>query len=120
MAIKHLLLVACAFRIAAPSQDTPAFRASVELVEIPCTVVDGKGTPVRDLTREEFRVLDNGAPRIVDHLWQDTDLPLTLGVIIDASASQEAQSAEHQQTVLALLEQILKPDDRVFVVSVDE
>jgi hypothetical protein len=68
-------------------------------VAIPCTVVDAHGVPVDDLTRDEFRVYDNGVRRIVEHLWRDTDLPLTLGVIIDDSESQQEQRAEHRQSL---------------------
>jgi hypothetical protein len=50
------------------AQERAAFRSNVELVTIPCTVVDGKGVPVGGLTREDFRVFDNGAQRIVDDL----------------------------------------------------
>ncbi len=111
--------LACLFALAASSQNVPAFRSNVELVAIPCTVVDAHGAPVTDLTRDEFRVYDNGVQRIVEHLWLDTDQPLTLGVIVDASVSQHDQLAGHRQTALELLERILRPGDRAFVISVD-
>src|SRR5436190_24209741 len=101
-------------------QNRASFRSDVDVVAIPCTVVDSKGVAVLDLTRDEFRVYDNGIRRIVENLWLDTDLPLTLGVIIDASESQQEQLAEHRQTVIELLERILRPGDHGFVISVDE
>lgn len=87
---------------------------------MPCTVVDAEGVPATDLARGDFRVYDNGARRIVENLWRDADLPLTLGIIVDASVSQREQLAEHRQTVLALLDRILRPGDRAFVVSLAE
>src|SRR6266850_8086898 len=119
-AIKNPIFLTCVLAVASSSQNGPAFRSDVELVAIPCTVVDAHGVPVDDLTRDEFRVYDNGVRRIVEHLWRDTDLPLTLGVIIDDSESQQEQRAEHRQTTLEVLERILRPGDRVFVISVDE
>ena len=104
----------------AQTQNTPAFRLDVDLVTIPCAVVDGQGVAVPDLKREEFLVYDNGVRRTVEYLWVDTDLPLTVGVIIDSSDSQRDQLAEHQITALELLARILRPGDRAFVVSVDE
>ena len=78
---------------------------------LPCTVVDADGVAVRNLTRDEFHVLDNDTRRPIENFWVDDDLPLTLGLIIDASQSQ---------TAITLLERILRPRDRAFVVSVDE
>jgi VWFA-related protein len=108
-----------AFAVASYSQTVPAFRSNVELVSVPCTVVDGHGATVNGLTRDEFRVYDNGARRTIENLWLDTDLPLTLGVIIDASESQQELLAEHRETALELLERILRPGDQAFVISVD-
>lgn len=92
----------------------------MELVAIPCAVVDAHGAPVRGLSREDFRVWDNGVPRIVEHFWRDDDQPLTLGVLIDNSESQHEQFAEHRQTALDLLRRILRPGDNAFVITVDE
>ena len=102
------------------SQTGSAFRSNVELVAIPCTVVDANGVPVGDLRREEFQVYDNGVRRIVDRLWIDADEPVTLGIIIDASESQRELVAEHHETAASFLERILRTDDRAFVVSVDD
>src|SRR5882724_5062242 len=92
----------------------------VDLVAIPCVVVDGRGAPVWDLRRDEFRVFDNDVRRTVENLWVDTDVPLTLAVLIDVSASQIERQAEHRQTALAVLERILSPGDSAFIVSINE
>jgi hypothetical protein len=119
-AIQRPVFLACVLAIAASAQNGPAFRSNVELVALPCTVVDAHGAAVEGLTRDEFRVYDNGVRRIVENLWLDTDLPLTLGVIVDSSESQHEQIAEHRRTALELLARILRPGDRAFVISVDE
>src|SRR5204863_2197693 len=105
--------------VASYSQTVPAFRSNVEFVAVPCAVVDAHGAAVNGLTRDEFRVYDNGVRRTIENLWLDTDLPLKLGVIVDASDSQQEQLAEHRQTALELLERILLPGDQAFVISVD-
>jgi VWFA-related protein len=92
----------------------------VDLVTIPCVVVDGRGAPVWDLRRDEFRVFDNDVRRAVEILWVDTDVPLTLAVLIDVSASQAEREAEHRQTAIALLERIMSPGDRAIIVTVDQ
>jgi Ca-activated chloride channel family protein len=108
-----------AFAVASYSQTVPAFRSNDEFVAVPCAVVGAHGAAVNGLTRDEFRVYDNGVRRTIENLWLDTDLPLTLGVIIDASDSQQEQLAEHRQTALELLERILRPGEEAFVISVD-
>src|SRR4051794_19163556 len=99
--MKRALLFACLVATPASKQDPPpAFRSRVEMVTIPCTVVDENAVVIRVLPPDEFRIFQNGARRTVKNSWIDTDLPLTLGVLIDASASQEQQVAEHRRTAL--------------------
>jgi hypothetical protein len=102
---------------AALSQDAPQFRSQVELVAIPCAVVDTTGSPVNDLAREDFRVFDNNVPRIVSYFSHD-DQPLTLGILIDDSDSQHDLVQEHRRTVFDLLHRMLRPGDSAFVISV--
>jgi VWFA-related protein len=96
----------------------PAFRANSDLVTVPCAVLDERGAPVKGLEAGDFQVFDNGRRRVMDRVWVDGDSPLTLGVIIDASASQESKVEEHRQTALQVLERILRPGDRAFVRSI--
>ena len=118
--IKNTFFLLCAVVTASLSQNGPAFRSNVEIVAASCAVLDASGAPVGGLTRDEFRVYDNDIPRVIENLWIDTDEPLTLGVIVDASESQKEQLSEHRQTALQLLERILQPGDHTFVLSVDE
>lgn len=103
---------------AAFAQDTATFHSTVERALIPCSVVDAQGAPVSGLTPGDFRVTDNGIRRTVEHVWPAADLPLTLGILIDASDSQRERLAEHRQTAAALLERLLHPADRAFAVSI--
>jgi VWFA-related protein len=114
------LLLTCVLPIGLWSQTGSAFRSNVELVAIPCTAVDANGVAVSDLRREEFQVYDNGVRRIVDRLWVDANEPVTIGIIIDASESQRDLIAGHYETAANILERILRPHDRAFVLSVDE
>lgn len=109
-------LLACAALL----QDTPEFRSRVELVAIPCSVVDAAGSPVHGLRREDFRVFDNGVPRIVSYFSQDDDQPVTLGILVDDSDSQHGLLSEHRRTVFELLRRMLRPSDSAFVISIGE
>lgn len=117
---QRALFLAGLLAAASASQDIPAFRSNVELVTIPCAVVDARGAPVEGLTREDFRVTDNGVRRVIEHLWLDADQPVTLGVAIDASDSQQGQFTEHRETALKILARLRRPGDRTFAIQVAE
>ena len=51
---------------------------------------------------------------------RDTGQPLTLGIIVDQSASQAERRAEHHNIITRIAEQVLRPADRVFVMAVHE
>ncbi len=102
------------------AQNPPAFRVDANLVTVPCVATNSHGATVTDLQREEFRVFDNGAPQRILNLWRDTDLPLTVGVIVDVSVSQRAFVQEHDATVTGFLERVIRPLDRAFVVRVSD
>jgi len=109
-------LLACALF----SQETVGFRSRVDLVAVPCTVVDAAGAPVFGLTREDFLVFDNDVRRIVSYFSRDDDQPVTLGILIDESDSQYALRSEHRRTALDLLRRMLRPGDSAFVISIGE
>lgn len=117
---RRVLIVGGLPACAALSQDAPEFRSHLELVVIPCSVVDAAGSAVHGLTREDFRVFDNDVPRIVSYFSQDDDQPVTLGILIDNSDSQHDLLSEHRRTVFALLHRMLRPDDSAFVISIGE
>jgi VWFA-related protein len=119
-AATRLVIVGGLVAYAISAQGTPEFRSNVDLVVIPCAVVDAAGSPVHGLTREDFRVFDNGVPRIVSYFSQDDDQPLTLGILIDDSDSQHDLRSEHRRTVFELLRRMLRPTDSAFVISVGE
>ena len=110
----------CVLAAASGAQNGPAFRSRVEVVVVPLTVVDANGVATAGLTRDDFQVYDNDVRRPIESFWVDNDVPLTLGVIVDASESQKELIPEHRRTAVDLLERILRPGDRAFVVSVEE
>lgn len=118
--MKNAFFLASVFATAAMPQNGPAFRSNVDIVVVPFTVANASGAAVGDLTRGELRGFDNGVQRSIENLWIDTNLPLTIGVIVDASESQQDRLAEHRRTVVDLLERILRPADRAFVIAADE
>jgi len=104
---------------AQPPDNGPAnLHVDVSLVRVPVVVRDSNGAPVRDLKREDFVVLENGVPQDIKYLWQELDLPLTVGLIADISGSEYKFVEQHRDTIAQFLERVLSPKDRAFIVSV--
>lgn len=71
----------------APAQDRPTFSAGVALVPITAVVRDARSRLVRDLTRDDFQVLENNQPRqILDFSATDRG-PVSLAILVDTSGS---------------------------------
>jgi VWFA-related protein len=110
---RHWLGLAVAIPLLAQS-----LRVDVNLVRVPCFVTDRDGTPVRGLGRDQFVVLEDGVPQEIKYLWQELDLPLTVGLVADVSGSQTKFVEQHRETILQFLARVLSPSDRAFLVSV--
>ncbi len=72
-------------RTAGSSQDT--LRVDVQLVNVVATVTDQDGRYVSGLTADDFIVEDEGIPQEIVHFTQDSDIPLSIGIVLDTSAS---------------------------------
>jgi VWFA-related protein len=93
-------------------------RVNVGLVTITCAVTDKSGVPAKHLQPSDFVLHDNGRVQKVEHLWQEADLPLTIGLVVDVSGSQATFIDEHRQTVSQFLKQVLGPKDHAFLETV--
>jgi VWFA-related protein len=93
-------------------------RVEVGLVTSPCSVTDRGGAPAKNLHREDFTLRDNGRLQNIDHLWQEADLPLTIGLIVDVSGSQASFIERHRLNVAQFLAQVVSEKDRAFLVTV--
>jgi VWFA-related protein len=104
-----------------PEPGEPTFRVDVDLVTVPCVLVNKHGTvSVADVKREDFAVRDNGVDKPVEYLWREADLPLNIGIIVDVSESQTDFVQQHRETLAKFLEYVIRPEDRAFIVTVGE
>jgi VWFA-related protein len=105
------------------SDNSPyTFVARTDEVNVVFTVTDKHGKFVKDLKQDDFRVLDNKLPpRQITHFEAETDLPLRVGLLIDASNSIRERFLFEQQAATEFLQQIIRPKgDRAFVLAFDE
>lgn len=89
-----------------------------ELVAVPVTVAGAHGEPVEGLSRESFRVYENGRLRPVS-VFHAGDGPVTLGLIVDRSGSTRAKSAPLRAALTALLQSV-RQDDQLFAIGFND
>ena len=92
------------------------FRVDALLINVVATVVDGKGRTVPNLTSDDFIVEEDGQPQTITHLLPTTDLPVSIGVIIDASKSMESKIRTAQRAVDRFLS-VIHRDDEIFLMT---
>lgn len=95
-----------------------AAKAAVSAVTVLATVSDAAGAPVRGLTANDFVLADQGTRVTPQLLSTDTD-PVTIGLAIDSSSSMSGRQLYAIKAAVALLDQMLRPEDRAFVVAFD-
>jgi len=93
-------------------------RIDVNEVTVSVSVSDRNGAPAKNLRREDFTLFDDGEPRQIGSFWQESDLPLTIGLVADVSGSQMGVIGKHRETIDRFLAQVLRPQDRAFLVTI--
>ena len=100
------------------SQQDSTFSADVKVVSVLAAVRNGKGEIVRGLTKDDFAIDEEGQPQTIRYFSRETDLPLTLGLLVDVSGSQRRVLGEERRASYAFLEQVLREDkDQGFVIQ---
>ena len=104
----------------ADDQPTTTIRETVNEVDLVFTVTDKKGKFVTGLNQSSFGLLDNGAPpEKVLHFYQQTNLPLRVGIMLDTSSSIRGRFDFEQDSAISFLMQVLHQNDRAFVEGFD-
>lgn len=95
----------------------PVIRGGVELVDLLVTVRDKKGALVKGLDQSQFRVFEDGVAQTIRRFARETQLPLTVGMLVDVSGSVAEEIPEERRAARQFFEQILRPSDRAFVMA---
>jgi len=96
------------------------FRSDVKVVSVIASVRDKSGRLIKDLTKDDFTILENKREQKLQYFSRETDLPLTLGLMVDTSMSQEKVLGAERGASMRLIDQILREDkDRVFLMQFD-
>src|SRR2546425_3822500 len=94
-------------------------KVNVNVVQLFFNVKDKKGGLIPNLTKDDFEIYEDGKPQTVKYFTAESNLPLTLGIMIDSSGSQRNVLDMEKEVGGAFLKQILKEKDEAFVIGFD-
>ncbi|HWU37436.1 MAG TPA: VWA domain-containing protein, partial [Candidatus Acidoferrum sp.] len=100
-------------------QSMETLKVNVEVVQLFFNVKDKHGALIPGLTKEDFQISEDGKPQTIKYFKAETDLPLTLGILIDSSGSQQRVLEMEKEVGGSFIENILRPKDEAFVISFD-
>jgi VWFA-related protein len=101
-----------------PASTAPTLSVDARLVNLPVVVRDKKGALIQNLTKDEFVLQVDGKPQAIRYFDKDTNLPLTLGLLVDTSLSQRDVIDEERAASSTFLDQMLTtPKDKAFVMQ---
>ncbi len=114
-----LVSVFLALLPSSPAQEK-TFSAEVKVVNVLATVRNNKGEVIRNLTKDDFTLEEEGRPQVIRYFSQESDLPLTLGLLVDTSMSQRRVLGEQRAASFRFLDQVLREDrDQAFLIHFD-
>jgi VWFA-related protein len=94
-------------------------KVNVRVVQLFFNVKDKKGALIPNLTKDDFQVFEDGKPQTIKYFTSESNLPLTLGILIDSSGSQQRVLEMEKEVGGSFLGQILRSKDEAFVISFD-
>src|SRR5882672_2677418 len=105
---------------AANTKQPSTLSVTVKVVNVPATVRDKHGQIISNLAKDDFVLEEDGRPQAVRYFAHDTDLPLTLGLLVDTSMSQRRVLEEERHASYSFLDQMLRQSkDVAFVIHFD-
>ena len=107
----------------APKEDeeeaVATFKVDVNLVNLYFTVKDKSGMLIPHLTKDDCNVLEDKEPQKLKNFQAEVNQPLTLGILLDTSGSQERVLPLEQQFGSQFLSRVMKSKDQAFLISFD-
>ena len=100
-----------------PAAQGPVIKSEVSLVNIFATVRDKKKHIVPTLKKEDFHVFEDDQEQKIAFFANERALPITLGLLIDTSRSEENRLPAEQEVAAKFLDQVLRKGDEAMVIS---
>jgi VWFA-related protein len=117
-ALALALPAALAAQTPRPTPRPPTFEAGIEIVNLHVTVMDGRNRYVTDLKEGDFAIFEDGVKQDLT-LFNHEDLPISLSLMMDMSASMDEKLAQAQQAAIRFVK-TLRPQDVASVVAFND
>jgi Ca-activated chloride channel homolog len=95
-------------------------RVETNLVSILVSVIDLKGEPVAGLTQDAFDLSENGVPQKIERFEAQTNRPLDLALMVDASMSTFKDAKFETDAAAHFVRQVVRPGDTLGVFEFSE
>ena len=102
------------------AQDLPSIKVDVDLVNILTSVRDKRGALIPGLQKEDFAILEDGKPQPIKYFTKETDLPLTIGLLVDVSGSQRNLIDIERSAASQFFRDVLRKKDLAYLISFGE
>jgi VWFA-related protein len=103
-----------------PSQQSSPITLNVSAVNLVATVRDKHGNLVRNLSKDDFTLDQDAKPQSITYFAKESDLPLTLGLLVDTSLSQRRVLDQERSASRSFLDRVLREDkDKAFLIHFD-
>jgi VWFA-related protein len=110
-------LGAAASAFAQTADEPRPIHVDVDVVNVLCTVSDKRGALVTDLDKEDFEIREDGRKQEIRYFARDTDLPLTIAMLLDVSGSVRAVLADEREAAGQFFDTVLRPTDHAFLLG---
>ncbi len=118
VAFAAIAFAALALKAQKAEEDLPApIKVDVNLVNVLCSVHDKKGALIANLSKDDFHLFEDGKEQPIKFFSRETDLPLTIGLLVDVSRSQENLIGIEKSAADAFFHSVLKKKDVAFLIS---
>lgn len=111
------MLVLTAAVALALAQEPPTIKVEVNIVNLLCSVRNDKGALISDLTKDDFLVSEEGKPQEIRYFTRETDLPLTIGLLVDVSGSEKNLIETERRAAHNFFSNVLRKKDLAFLIS---
>jgi VWFA-related protein len=102
-------------------QQEPTFSSEVKVVNVLATVRDKNGAIIRNLNKEDFEIFEDARPQTIRYFSQESDLPLTIGLLVDTSFSQGRVLEQERAASYKFLDEVLRENkDKAVIVQFDQ
>ena len=99
------------------AQDEPVIKLDVNLVNVLCSVRNKGGGLVGNLEKRDFTILEDGKEQEIKYFTRETDLPLTIGLLVDTSKSQERLMDIERRAAYEFFSKVLRKKDLAFLIQ---